>query len=128
MARKYSDSTKANFDIYLPEWLAKYNKEIYTTIVVCLRLAYWFTDCFDKIYLNKMDEGGKDKEYSITIAMWDRVAQQYEGDIHGPGYVQCELWCVLQCSESFAYTKILEIGCGPGNIARYMLSKDRISN
>lgn len=34
MARKYSDSTKANFDIYLPEWLAKYNKEIYTTIVV----------------------------------------------------------------------------------------------
>lgn len=28
-ARKYSDSTKNNFDIYLPEWLAKYNKLIY---------------------------------------------------------------------------------------------------
>lgn len=32
-ARRYSDSTKHNFDIYLPEWLAKYNKTIYTTIV-----------------------------------------------------------------------------------------------
>ena len=33
-ARKYSDSTKENFDIYLPNWLAKYNKQIYTSIVV----------------------------------------------------------------------------------------------
>lgn len=32
-ARKYSDSTRANFDIYLPEWLAKHNKTIYTSIV-----------------------------------------------------------------------------------------------
>jgi hypothetical protein len=31
-ARKYSDSTKDNFDIYLPNWLAKYNKQIFTTI------------------------------------------------------------------------------------------------
>lgn len=28
-ARKYSDSTQSNFDIYLPEWLAKHNKLIY---------------------------------------------------------------------------------------------------
>jgi hypothetical protein len=33
IARKYSDSTSANFDIYLPNWLAKYNKLIYTIIV-----------------------------------------------------------------------------------------------
>lgn len=32
IARKYSDSTKENFDIFLPNWLAKYNKLIYTTI------------------------------------------------------------------------------------------------
>jgi hypothetical protein len=32
LARKYSDSTKDNFDIFLPNWLAKYNKLIYTTI------------------------------------------------------------------------------------------------
>ena len=31
-ARKYSDSQKHNFDIYLPEWLARYNKLIFTTI------------------------------------------------------------------------------------------------
>lgn len=33
MARKYSDSPKANFDIYLPHWLAKYNKLIYTSLL-----------------------------------------------------------------------------------------------
>lgn len=38
MARNYSDSDKDNFDIYLPNWLAKYNKLIYTSffvIIVC---------------------------------------------------------------------------------------------
>lgn len=33
-ARKYSDSTKDNFDIYLPNWLARHNKLIYTNIMV----------------------------------------------------------------------------------------------
>jgi hypothetical protein len=33
VARKYSDSKAENFDIFLPLWLAKYNKEIYTAIV-----------------------------------------------------------------------------------------------
>ena len=32
VARKYSDSTKANFDIFLPNWLAKHNKLIFTSI------------------------------------------------------------------------------------------------
>ncbi|MGQ4650608.1 hypothetical protein [Lyngbya aestuarii] len=32
LARKYSNSTQDNFDIYLPSWLAKYTKLIYTTI------------------------------------------------------------------------------------------------
>ena len=34
LARKYSGSKKDNFDIYLPNWLAKYNKQIYISIVV----------------------------------------------------------------------------------------------
>lgn len=33
IARKYSDSNKDNFDIYLPNWLARYNKLIYSIIV-----------------------------------------------------------------------------------------------
>ena len=33
MARKYSDSSKDNFDIFLPNWLAKYNKTIYTSFL-----------------------------------------------------------------------------------------------
>ena len=34
VARKYSDSQKDNFDIFLPNWLAKHNKLIFTTIFV----------------------------------------------------------------------------------------------
>ncbi|NOS86377.1 MAG: hypothetical protein HOP31_14665 [Ignavibacteria bacterium] len=34
IAERYSDSDKANFDIYLPHWLAKYNKKIYSVIVL----------------------------------------------------------------------------------------------
>lgn len=32
VARKYSSSTQENFDIFLPNWLAKYNKLIFTTL------------------------------------------------------------------------------------------------
>jgi hypothetical protein len=39
IARKYSDSTKPNFDIYLPAWLAKYNKLIYTSILIIIILV-----------------------------------------------------------------------------------------
>jgi hypothetical protein len=34
LARKYSDSTKDNFDIFLPNWLARHNKLIFTSIFV----------------------------------------------------------------------------------------------
>ncbi|MEZ4994164.1 MAG: hypothetical protein R2824_27300 [Saprospiraceae bacterium] len=34
IARKYSDSTKDNFDIYLPNWLARHNKLIFTSIFI----------------------------------------------------------------------------------------------
>jgi hypothetical protein len=42
MARRYSDSAKDNFDIYLPNWLARYNKLIYTSIlgVIIIILIY----------------------------------------------------------------------------------------
>lgn len=44
LAKKYFDSSLPNFDIYLPQWLAKHNKVIYSgilgfiTIVVVIRL------------------------------------------------------------------------------------------
>ena len=42
MVRKYTDNPKNNFDIYLPEWLAKYNKEIFgTLLVVGLAMVVW---------------------------------------------------------------------------------------
>jgi hypothetical protein len=42
MARRYSASAKNNFDIYLPEWLAKYNKEIYSILlgIVIILIVY----------------------------------------------------------------------------------------
>ncbi len=42
IARQYSDSTKDNFDIYLPNWLAKYNKLIYSIIVVIILVILVF--------------------------------------------------------------------------------------
>ena len=32
IAERYTDDRRPNFDIYLPLWLAKYNKTIYTAI------------------------------------------------------------------------------------------------
>ncbi|HAF29491.1 MAG TPA: hypothetical protein DCG75_10630 [Bacteroidales bacterium] len=32
VARKYSDSDRENFDIYLPNWIAKHNKTIFSII------------------------------------------------------------------------------------------------
>jgi hypothetical protein len=34
VARRYSNSNQHNFDIYLPNWLAKYNKPIYTILLL----------------------------------------------------------------------------------------------
>jgi hypothetical protein len=33
MARRFSDSAKDNFDIFLPNWLARYNKLIYSILL-----------------------------------------------------------------------------------------------
>src|SRR5215204_2979834 len=38
IARRYSVSTKENFDIYLPNWLAKHNKLIYSFILLIIVL------------------------------------------------------------------------------------------
>lgn len=38
LAGRYSNSQKENFDIYLPNWLAKYNKLIFGTLF-CIGLA-----------------------------------------------------------------------------------------
>jgi hypothetical protein len=38
IARRYSNSEKDNFDIYLPNWLARHNKRIYSTIVLLAAL------------------------------------------------------------------------------------------
>jgi hypothetical protein len=34
MAERFTAERKANFDIYLPEWLARYNKEIFTVLII----------------------------------------------------------------------------------------------
>jgi hypothetical protein len=48
VARKYSDSTDDNFDIYLPNWLAKYNKLIYTSIFIIAILVLIFQIAFNR--------------------------------------------------------------------------------
>ena len=47
IARKYSASTKDNFDIFLPNWLARYNTRIYTAlfiVILCFLLYRLFTN------------------------------------------------------------------------------------
>ena len=34
IAEKYTEDRKSNFDIYLPEWLAKYNVKIFSGIII----------------------------------------------------------------------------------------------
>jgi len=47
IARKYSDSDKDNLDIFLPNWLARYNKLIFSSLYVLglmlvgYRLLHW---------------------------------------------------------------------------------------
>ena len=67
MARKYSGSTKENFDIYLPNWLAKYNKQIYTSSLIAngiaFPLAWWAASKWLQEYA-----------YHIEIQWWVFVA------------------------------------------------------
>ena len=42
VARRYSDSRRDNFDIFLPNWLARHNKTIYTVIFLILIGLYLF--------------------------------------------------------------------------------------
>lgn len=42
LARRYSNSDKDNFDIYLPNWLAKHNKLIYSIFFSILIVIYLF--------------------------------------------------------------------------------------
>lgn len=42
IARKYSDSDKDNFDIYIPEWLARNNKQIYSGLLIVIIIILIF--------------------------------------------------------------------------------------
>lgn len=42
IARRYSNSERDNFDIFLPNWLARHNKRIFTSIFIFgLMLVLW---------------------------------------------------------------------------------------
>ncbi len=49
LARNYSDSTQDNFDIFLPNWLARHNQLIFTSIYgfALLLLAYRLMQAHD---------------------------------------------------------------------------------
>jgi hypothetical protein len=44
VAGRFTEDRRPNFDIYLPEWLARYNKEIFGTLYaggIVYALALW---------------------------------------------------------------------------------------
>jgi 2-polyprenyl-3-methyl-5-hydroxy-6-metoxy-1,4-benzoquinol methylase len=60
--------------------------------------------------------------YQLTFQTWDKLAAMYQDkfmnlDLYNDTY---DLFCELVRTPN---AKILEIGCGPGNITRYILSK-----
>ena len=57
IARKYSNSSKDNFDIYLPNWLAKYTKLIYTSISVVIVIITIY-QLLKKVLLNNIKTSG----------------------------------------------------------------------
>lgn len=63
------------------------------------------------------------KQNQNTIQTWDKLAQKYQDkfmdmDIYDGSY---DLFCEAVANENAA---ILEIGCGPGNITKYLLAKN----
>jgi len=44
IAARYTDDRRENFDIYLPEWLARYNKKIFGSLYV-LGIAITLAQC-----------------------------------------------------------------------------------
>ena len=48
VAGRYTERREENFDIYLPRWLAKYNKQIFTPLyllgVAYTAFAYWYRE------------------------------------------------------------------------------------
>lgn len=64
----------------------------------------------------------KPKDYQQTINTWDSLAAVYEAkfmdmDLYNDSY---DLFCKLVANNT---ANILEIGCGPGNITKYLLKQ-----
>lgn len=60
--------------------------------------------------------------YKKTFETWDKVAQQYQDkfmdmDLYNDTY---DIFCRLVAKQQ---AQVFEIGCGPGNITKYILSK-----
>ncbi|MFL5753226.1 MAG: class I SAM-dependent DNA methyltransferase [Bacteroidia bacterium] len=60
--------------------------------------------------------------YKITFQSWDKIAERYEEkfmnlDLYNDTY---DLFCRLIEKQN---AKVFEIGCGPGNVTKYLLTK-----
>ncbi len=49
IARRYSDENEPNFDIYLPRIIAKYNKEIFSVILLVILLLYLYNSTIKSV-------------------------------------------------------------------------------
>ncbi|MEP7165478.1 MAG: class I SAM-dependent methyltransferase [Ferruginibacter sp.] len=79
------------------------------------------THLWEKIGIQKKIINNMDN-YNITFQTWDKVAQIYQDkfmdmDLYNDSY---DRFCQLVEKPN---ASIFEIGCGPGNITRYILSK-----
>lgn len=73
------------------------------------------------LYLNLKDKMESDR-YSETIQTWNKVASLYESKFMQLNCYDASYDQLIDLLP-FASSKVLEVGCGPGIISRYLLSK-----
>ena len=72
--------------------------------------------------LNKSISLENDKEYQITFKTWGKIADLYQDtfmdlNIYDPSY---DSFCSALTQKA---PSILEVGCGPGNVSKYIINK-----
>ena len=63
-------------------------------------------------------------KYQKTFSTWDKLAQIYQDKFMEFALYNDTYDTFLMSINNYSSAKVLEVGCGPGNISKYLLSKN----